>query len=235
MKALKKILVFILVFIFSVASGILIFNGDFRLTSGKTAEKPLIILDAGHGGFDGGAVAGDGTVEKDINLHLTLNVSEMLSCSGYDVILTRDSDTGTEEDPTASISKRKVSDLKNRLSLINTYENAIFVSLHLNKFTTSTANGAQVFYSKNHQSSAKLGQNIQDSIVNLIQPDNERTIKQATKSTYLLYNAKIPSVIVECGFLSNKAELQKLKDVKYQQEMAYAIFCGIINYINKEC
>lgn len=195
----------------------------------------IVLANASHGGFDGGAVAGDGTVEKDINLNLTLNLSELLSCSGYDVILTRDSDTGTEEDPTVSISKRKVSDLKNRLSLINKYENAIFVSIHLNKFTTSTANGAQVFYSKNHKGSAVLGQNIQDSIISLIQPDNDRVIKQATKSTYLLYNAKIPSVIVECGFLSNKAELQKLKDKEYQQEMSYAIFCGIINYINKEC
>lgn len=235
MKALKKVFLLIFVLIFSVVSGIFIFNGDFTFTSSKSVTKPIVILDAGHGGFDGGAVAGDGTVEKDINLNLTLNVSEMLAFSGYDVILTRNSDTGTEEDPTATISKRKVSDLKNRLSLINKYENAIFVSLHLNKFTTSTANGAQVFYSKNNEKSSALGQTIQNSIVEKLQPDNQRVIKQGTKSTYLLYNAKIPAVIVECGFLSNKAELKKLKDEKYQREMSYAIFCGILNYINKEC
>ncbi len=156
----------------------------------------------------------------------------MLNSCGYEVISTRNDDSGTEEDPSASIAKRKVSDLNNRLKLINSYENAIFVSVHLNKFTTSTANGAQVFYSKNHSKSSELGSEIQKSIVELLQPNNERVIKQATKSTYLLHNAKIPSVIVECGFLSNAAELNKLKDKNYQKQMAYAVFCGIIQFLN---
>lgn len=197
-------------------------------------QKSIVLANSAHGGFDGGAVAYDGTVEKDINLNISMSISEMLRSCEYEVILTRSDDSGTEEDPSASISKRKVSDLNNRLKLINSYENAIFVSIHLNKFTTSTANGAQVFYSKNHAMSSELGGNIQKSIVNLLQPDNERVIKQGTKSTYLLHNAKIPSVIVECGFLSNSAELKKLKDEKYQKQMAFAVFCGIINYLNQE-
>ncbi len=232
MTALKKIITLLLVLSISVFSGIIIYNGKKVDVSGNISDNIVIILDAGHGGFDGGAVALDGTVEKDINLNISMSVSEMLTSCGYDVILTRTDDTGTEEDPSASISKRKVSDLNNRLKLINSYEDAIFVSVHLNKFTTSTANGAQVFYSKNHIKSSELGLNIQKSIVELLQPRNERVIKQATKSTYLLHNAKIPSVIVECGFLSNAAELKKLKDENYQKQMAYAIFCGIINYLN---
>ena len=192
------------------------------------------MANSAHGGFDGGAVAQDGTVEKDINLNITVAVSEMLTSCGYEVLLTRNNDSGTEADPNASISKRKVSDLNNRLQLINSYEDAIFVSVHLNKFTTSTANGAQVFYSKNHSLSSRLGDTIQKSIVELLQPNNERVIKQATKSTYLLHNAKIPAVIVECGFLSNAAELKKLKDENYQKQMAYAVFCGILNFFDKE-
>lgn len=235
MKLFNKILAFALVLVISIISGYVIFNGDILETSVKGTHSPIIILDAGHGGFDGGAVARDGTLEKDINLNMTLNVNEMLRTCGYDVILTRDTDIGTESDPTDTISKRKVSDLKNRLKLINSYENGIFVSIHLNKFTTSTANGAQVFYSKNNPNSSVLGQSIQNSIVALLQPDNERVIKQGTKSTYLLHNAKIPAVIVECGFLSNSAELKKLKNENYQKEMSFSIFCGILNYINKEC
>ena len=235
MKVLNKILAFTLVLVLSIVSGFVIFKSNYLETVGKNTNRPVIILDAGHGGFDGGAVAGDGTLEKDINLNMALNVNEMLKSCGYDVILTRDTDVGTESDPSASISKRKVSDLKNRLKLINSYESGIFVSIHLNKFTTSTANGAQVFYSKNNAKSSVLGQSIQNSIVELLQPENERVIKQGTKSTYLLYNAQIPSVIVECGFLSNAAELKKLKNENYQKEMSFAIFCGILNYINKEC
>lgn len=235
MKSVNRILAFILLLVISFLSGFLIYRGASLKTSGENDIKPIIILDAGHGGFDGGAVAGDGTLEKDINLNIALNLNEILNTCGFDVILTRDTDSGTESDSTLSISKRKVSDLNNRLKLINSYENGIFVSIHLNKFTTSTANGAQVFYSKNNDKSALLGQSIQNSVVELLQPNNDRVIKQGTKSTYLLYNAKIPSVIVECGFLSNAAELKKLKDESYQKEMSFAIFCGILNYINKEC
>ncbi len=191
------------------------------------------MANSAHGGFDGGAMASDGTVEKDINLNISNSLVSMLRSLGYDVVATRSTDTGTEDDESASIAKRKVSDLQNRLQLINKYENSIFVSIHLNKFTTSSANGAQVFYSKNHSESDELGFSIQESITSLLQPENSRVIKQATKSTYLLHNAKPPAVIVECGFLSNAAELEKLKDENYQNQISYAIFCGILKYLNK--
>lgn len=206
---------------------------DSRHTSTKT-DKPIIILDAGHGGFDGGAVAGDGTVEKDINLNIALSVGELLAFGGYDVVLTRDTDTGTEDDSTKPIQTRKVSDLKNRLALMKKYEDAVFVSIHLNKFNSESAHGAQVFYSPNLSQSSELGNAIQDSIKKLLQPDNQRVIKKGTKSTYLLYNATIPAVIVECGFLSNSAELNKLKTEDYQRQMAFAVYCGINDYFNRE-
>lgn len=191
-----------------------------------------ILIDPGHGGFDGGAVAPDGTIEKDINLHISLKLAEMLKFAGYEVIMTRETDTGTDKTDSSVISDRKKSDLKERLNLINEHKNAIFVSIHLNKFTTSSANGAQVFYSPNHEDSALLGQSIQSSIVQLMQADNTRTIKKGNKSTYLLYHAEIPSVIVECGFLSNPKELDLLKNETYQSQMAFAVFCGIQEYFN---
>ena len=189
-----------------------------------------IIIDAGHGGFDGGASASDGTVEKDINLQISKKVCALLRFNGYEVIMTRDTDTGTEDDQSAAIAKRKKSDLVNRLQLMKDNTDAIFVSIHLNKFTTSAASGAQVFYTKNYKEAFTLANCVQSSIKNLIQPENTRVVKQGTSSTYLLKNAAVPAIIVECGFLSNNRELDKLKDDEYQSQMAFAIVSGIMEF-----
>lgn len=203
-----------------------------KSVSAQVAVLPQVILDAGHGGFDGGAVASDGTVEKDINLNITLTVAELLKQSGFEVILTRENDVSTDDVESDTISVKKKSDLKNRLELMDDYSDAVFVSIHLNKFTTSAANGSQVFYSKNEQSYV-LGDCIQKSIVARLQPENTRVNKQATSSTYLLYHATIPAVLVECGFLSNKTELEKLKNEDYQKQMAFCIYCGIVEYFRE--
>ncbi len=189
---------------------------------------------AGHGGFDGGAVALDGTVEKDINLKIAICLSEMLKSAGFRVILTRETDVSTDDVETDTIPIRKKSDLKNRLKLMSDYPDAVFVSIHLNKFTTSAARGSQVFYNGKISESKILGDAIQGSIVKLLQPENTRVNKQATKSTYLLYNATIPAVLVECGFLSNKAELELLKDTEYQKKMAFCCFLGITDYFSNK-
>ena len=189
-----------------------------------------IIIDAGHGGFDGGASAVDGTVEKDINLQISKKVCALLKFNGCEVIMSRDEDTGTEDDEQETIAKRKKSDLSNRLKLMKENPDAIFVSIHLNKFTTAAANGAQVFYTKNYTQAQELANCVQSSIKELIQPENTRVVKQGTDSTYLLKNAVVPTVIVECGFLSNKDELEKLKQDDYQSQMAFAIADGIIDF-----
>ena len=208
-------------------------NEQTALTSAQMDKRPTVILDAGHGGFDGGAVAADGTIEKDINLKITLTLAGFLKQNGYNVILTRAADESTEDRDLSKISSRKRSDLKNRLNLMKKYPEAVFVSIHLNKFTTSAANGSQVFYSGNDERSKLLGDSIQRSIVKGIQPDNVRVNKKATSSTYLLYNAVVPAVLVECGFLSNSAELERLKNYDYQTKMAFCIYCGINDYFSK--
>lgn len=202
--------------------------------SAAAATSAQIILDAGHGGFDGGAVAGDGTVEKDINLKITLHLEELLRLWGFEVIMTREGDVSTDDVESDKISVRKKSDLNNRLKLMYDYPEAVFVSVHLNKFTTSAAAGSQVFYGSRCSDSKLLGEYIQQSIVHLLQPENKRVNKQATESTYILYNAPIPAVLVECGFLSNSAELARLKDENYQKQLAFGIFCGIMDYSNRE-
>ena len=198
--------------------------------SGSVMGRPTVILDAGHGGFDGGAVAPDGTVEKEINLKIALKLKEFLRLGGYEVVMTRDSDVSTDDVETDKIAARKKSDLKNRLKLMKDYPDAVFVSIHLNKFTTSAAAGSQVFYGTGREESKKLGEDIQKAIVRLLQPENTRVNKKATSSTYILYNATLPAVLVECGFLSNTAELKRLKTEEYQNKMAFSIFCGIMDY-----
>lgn len=188
--------------------------------------KKTVILDAGHGGFDGGASAGD-VLEKDINLKIALFLADHLRLLGYDVILTREDDSATNDEGDR-IRSKKISDMKNRLALMKSYPDAFFVSIHLNKYSDSRPKGTQVFYSQKTTESKLLAQSIQQTVKELLQSDNHREIKPATRDTYLLYNAPIPAVIVECGFLSNPAELALLKTEEYQKKMAFAVYCGII-------
>ncbi len=196
--------------------------------------RQTVIIDAGHGGFDGGAVALDGTSEKDINLSVALDLEAMLRLGGYDVIMIRDTDRGIESETEESISKRKISDMKNRLEIINSNTDAIFISIHQNKFSSTSVIGAQVFYSPNREESKVLAETIQSSFKNRLQPDNERVVKKGDKSIYLLYNAKIPAIIVECGFLSNKSELELLKSEEYQKKVAFTIYCGLLEYLSED-
>ena len=185
-----------------------------------------------HGGFDGGAVASDGTVEKEINLNISLTVAKLLKQNGVYVIMTREKDVSTEDTESSEIASKKRSDLKNRLELMKDYPDSVFVSIHLNKFTTSSAFGSQVFYSDN-EDAKMLGDTIQRSIVNLVQHDNMRVNKKATSSTYLLHNATVPAVLVECGFLSNARELEMLKTPEYQNKLSFSIYCGILEYFKE--
>lgn len=229
---ISTILVLLMIVVLIAYLGNTCFTGSVY-TLAQVKSIPQIIIDAGHGGFDGGAVAQDGTVEKNINLKISETLSNMLEVSGYEVIKTREDDNSTEDNSNEKISSRKKSDLKNRLELMKKYPDAVFVSIHLNKFTTSSAKGSQVFYSDNVLGSDDLGESIQSSIITLLQPENTRVIKKSTSATYLLHNARVPAVIVECGFLSNKNELELLKNEEYQNKMAFCIFCGINNYFSK--
>lgn len=196
-------------------------------TAGKNSKIHTIILDAGHGGEDGGAIALDGSNEKDYNLEIALKLKNILEMNGYNVIMTRTEDIMTCDDNLKTIRSKKVSDIHNRFALTEKYSDAVFVSIHQNKFSDTRQKGTQVFYSKNNPQSKILADSIQNSIKLNLQPDNSRLTKPSGTEIYLLYYAKIPAVLVECGFLSNSEDLTKLKNNDYKTKLAMLIAEGI--------
>lgn len=201
---------------------------DDRQALSVSAElEKTIVIDAGHGGEDGGASA-NGLLEKDINLDIALRLRDMLSAAGCKVIMTRDSDVSLGSGKT--VRERKVDDLKKRADIINSDGSELLVSIHQNKFGQSKYSGTQIFCSRSSPESLVIGESIRRSVTGLLQPDNKRELKTDDGSVYILSHANIPAVIVECGFLSNEAEAEKLADEEYRSNMAFAIMCGILEY-----
>lgn len=194
----------------------------------------LIILDAGHGGEDSGAVAFDGTYEKDINLEICYNISLFFDIFAIDYISIRTDDISVGDISLPTIRERKNSDILTRYKIINSYENSVLLSIHQNMFQVEKYFGTQVFYSANVPESELIAKCIQDSVVSSLQPDNYRKIKSASKNIYLLHKAQRPSVMVECGFLSNFNELSLLKTNEYRAQISYSITKGILNYLNQK-
>ena len=202
-----------------------------KLAAAKVAPNPPIILDAGHGGEDGGATGKSQLPEKDLNLAITQMLQKRLCDSGHQVIMTRDSDVSLGDPKLSTIHERKTSDIHQRLAILQGTPGAIFISIHQNYFSESRYSGAQVFYSKNDTQSKTLAESIRASIVNSVQSNNDRQLKPATSSIYLLWHAKSPAVLVECGFLSNDSEAKLLNNSEYQEKIAQAIFEGINAYL----
>lgn len=158
----------------------------------------------------------------------------MLRMNGYEVIVTRDEDVSIHDDGIEGLSAQKSSDMDNRLDIFNSRDNAICLSIHQNQFNDSRYSGAQMFYSSTNKKSEGLARAIQSSFVDFIQPDNTREIKQCGKELFLCYYSKNPTVMVECGFLSNPDEAALLCDEDYQSKVAFTIFSGINTYINQK-
>lgn len=208
-------------------------NISYTANADISEKLPTVIVDAGHGGEDGGCVALDGTLEKDINLKISNKIASILENFGFDVIKIRDDDKSIYDDTAKTISQKKVSDLHNRVDIFNSDDNNVVLSIHQNKFDDSKYHGTQVFYSNNNESSKELADCIKNSITNLIQKDNDRECKKADSSIFILDKTSVPAVIVECGFLSNGEEREKLKTEKYQDEIAYSICLGFLEYYNQ--
>lgn len=228
----KAFIVYVILFIAYLTFIVLSFINIDSLADVNSSDisEPIIVIDAGHGGEDGGAVANN-NVEKDINLSISKKLKDIFKASGFIVITTRDKDKMINTNG-SSLRERKVSDMKNRLELFNKNENNIVVSIHQNKFSQEKYSGTQVFYSKNNPQSEIMAEYIRKNIAKLIQPENERAAKPADGSIYLLYNSKVPAVIVECGFISNYTEANKLKDNNYQKKLAFAIYSGVLEFYN---
>lgn len=219
--------------IYYTAENSIITSGDGGNFSVK--KEITVIVDAGHGGIDGGAVAADGTPEKDLNLSIAMYLNSYLSAFGVKTKLTRSEDISIHSPQAETIREKKVSDIHNRMKIMQDTDNCIFLSVHQNSYVDPKYSGTQVFYSPNSTISAEIADCIQNSVRTSLQNDNDRRIKKSTKDIYLLYNATKPAVLVECGFMTNKNELELLKNEEYQRKMAFLIATGILDYINKGC
>ncbi len=204
-------------------------------TQTESSESSVtIIIDAGHGGEDGGTSSSKGVLEKDINLAIALKLNSLMKLMGYKTLMIRETDSMIYSDPSASQREKKISDIQNRMKIINNTPDGIFLSIHQNYFTQSKYSGTQVFYSGGHNDSKVLAGHIQNSVVRNIQKNNQRKIKQSGKEIYLLYHSKMPAVMVECGFMSNPGEALLLSDEDYQMKMSLAIIDGVTQYIENK-
>ena len=198
--------------------------------------KPLrtVILDAGHGGEDGGALGVTGLVEKELNLDLAKRLCALLEADGVRVIMTRTEDVLLYDRGVDFRGRKKVLDLAARQAIGDQNPDALFVSLHANTFSQSVYHGLQVWYSPNHDQSAVLAECIRSEVVSALQPDNHRQSKVAGSNIFLLDRLQQPAVLVECGFLSNPTECRALEDDAYRQELAYALYRGILAYYESD-
>lgn len=182
------------------------------------SNEKTVILDPGHGGQDSGAVGIGGSLEKELNLSVALTLRDLLTAMGCRVVMTREDDRLLYDE--SCDLPRKSQDLRTRLNYQEKYPNAVFVSIHMNKFPVEKYSGLQVYYSKNHEGSRALAESIRTAVRENLQPENSREIKAATSAIYILDRIQIPAVLVECGFLSNAAEEAKLRDRDYQKQLA---------------
>lgn len=229
----KIILSFVLFLILgSLGFGTVIVSEKLAVDAASTKVNQTVIIDAGHGGPDGGTSADDGTLEKDLNLQIAIKLNESLNSMGIKTVMIRTEDISVHDASANTIRQKKVSDLKNRLKIINETNNSIFVSIHQNHFSDSRYSGTQVFYSKNNPQSSVLADCIRQSVISDLQKDNTRETKPSGTDIYLLYHAESPAVMVECGFLSNINESKNLKNENYQKELAFVLALGISDYLN---
>lgn len=199
-------------------------------TSAGAVEKPVIVLDAGHGGLDSGAVGVTGVLEKDINLSIVLMLKDMFEMSGFRVVLTRSEDISIYSPGVEGIRDQKLSDMDNRLAIIQSYPDSIFLCVHQNNFTDPQYFGAQMFYNNNNPDNRTLATIMQNRFREL-RPENDREIKLSGNELFLLKSNPNPSLMIECGFLSNPEEEQLLSNREFQQKVAFTIYSGTLEFI----
>ncbi len=231
---LKIIAVFLLILIAArVSVSVYATSEAYMETLTEVTEKSTVIIDAGHGGEDCGAIGVNGVYEKDLNFSIATIIGDLLSNEGYAVVYTRTNDALLYTDKENIQGMRKISDLKNRCKIGAEYPNSIYISIHMNSYKSSSCSGLQVYYSENNDKSKRLASEVQAAVKSKLQPENNRKTKSGN-GIYLLENLTNTAVLIECGFLTNPIECENLAKKEYQKELCSAIFCGIIEYIKKE-
>lgn len=196
----------------------------------QKVASPLILVDAGHGGSDPGMIGVGGLEEKGINLSISLLLRDTLEKSGYSVIMTREEDKGLYD---SSAANKKVQDMQRRIAMIREHMPVLSVSIHQNSYHDAGVHGPQVFYYESSVEGKKLAEAVQSSLNDLLEVDRPREVKGNT-SYYLLKRSSGILVIVECGFLTNPEEAQKLQTKEYQEKVAAAVSEGIRTYLNAQ-
>ena len=182
----------------------------------------LLVLDAGHGGEDGGAVSLTGVPESQINLAIVLKLRDVLGLYGVDPILLREEDVSLHDEDAKNLREKKRSDLKNRVAAIEKAEGGALISIHQNTYPSGRYHGAHVFYAPTEGSQA-LAEHVQSSIRTALQPGNERAVKQIPDTVYIMNHITCPGILIECGFLTNPAEEAMLRDPDYQRKLSAVI------------
>ena len=197
----------------------------------SVSDRITVIIDAGHGGRDGGASTEDGVLEKDLNLAVAKKLEALLSVSDVNVVMTRDSDVMYADEGS---SLKKLDYLNARLNIVKENGNCVFVSIHMNKFPVEKYRGLQVYYSKNHEGSRALADLIQEKTAAHLQSGNARLTKAADSSIYILHNIEVPAVLVECGFLSNNEEAKLLQNEEYQASLTAVIAAAVLEFVEAQ-
>lgn len=203
-----------------------------RQVAAMQEQPPVIVIDAGHGGEDGGAVAQGGIKESHLNLAIAQRVDDFLVFCGFETKMIRDSDISVHDESARSISQKKVSDLHNRVRTVNETPGALLLSIHQNKFPESRYFGAQVFYAGTN-GSKELAQRLQQTLIAVADPANHRQAK-AADTVFLMNKIQCTGVLVECGFLSNADEKAKLQDPTYQKKLTLAMATGLTGWLDEE-
>lgn len=222
---LVLIVIFLMTFFFSKVSNAPPLDA---LSADTSVNPPQVILDAGHGGADPGAISVLGQNEKDLNLSVTMKLGEFLEEAGIEVIYTRTNDVAPE---VPNAPSRKTGDLLARVNIAKEHEKATFISIHMNTLPIEKYNGLQVFYTGGNGVGRAFAQSIQKEVARLLQPENHREAKDAKSTIYVLDRIGKDAVLIECGFISNYEEAKLLADEEYQERLAFVLSRSILKYV----
>ncbi len=212
-------------------SSVLLKNEDEEVD--LTTKYPVVIIDAGHGGEDGGAIGIDGTLEKNLNLDIAQKLFDTLTQSGIECVMTRTEDTLLYDKNQDYEGRKKALDMQARLAIAERYDNAIFVSIHQNSFPVEKYNGFQAYYSPNDPSSQVLATMTESKVREKLQPSNKRAAKCSDGKIFLLDKLTCPAVLLECGFITNAEECARLGTEEYRTQLAYTLSDAIIAFLNQ--
>lgn len=233
MKLAKKLAPLYLLVITAVLAGVLIADKAVTVLANSQWEQSgkVYIIDAGHGGIDGGATSCTGVLESQLNLEIALRLDDLMHLLGQRTVMIRTTDKSVYTSGT-TIAAQKVSDLKERVRIVNETENAVLVSIHQNIFSDGKYAGAQVFYANNEESKAVAGK-LQTNLIQNLNPESHRKCKPSD-GIYLMEHITRPGILIECGFLSNIEEEANLRSVSYQQKLCAVIASTIISHFGRE-